>query len=162
MCPLSPEQWEEIERGFAASRAQSDALERKWRSDAGKFSIELIGADDDPPVNDRTFQEELSRFAATLRATKIPYGQRGMALDSVDAHGYPLPEFILAIKDIALPVVASLAAPFGAWMQAKYGRKVRLKIGETEAEARTVVEVEKLLKIAAEFTDHHQDGDDAK
>jgi hypothetical protein len=52
-------------------------------------------------------------------------------------------------------VVASLAPVLGgligAWLQAKYRRKVRLKIGEIEAEAQTVEEVEKLFRRAEEF-----------
>ncbi len=41
-----------------------------------------------------------------------------------------------------------LGTVIGAWLQAKYGRKVRLKVGETEAEAQTVEEAGTLLKLA--------------
>jgi hypothetical protein len=45
-------------------------------------------------------------------------------------------------------------------MNARYGRKARIKVGEIEAEARTVAEVEELLKIAAKFQDrdHNESG----
>ncbi len=73
-----------------------------------------------------------------------------MAFDSVDATGYPLPEFLVTLGP---PTIAALAAIAGAWVQARYGRKVRLKVGDVEAEARTAEEVEKLFVRAAEFRD---------
>jgi hypothetical protein len=152
--PLTPEQQEEMAKIFAASWARNDALMRKRRFEAGEFSIELERAADDPPENDPTFQNELSTFGAALSAASVPYSQTAIAFDSVDAHGYPLPEFIVALKVLGPPAIAALAAAAGAWVQARYGRKVRLKIGEIEAEARTVAEVEELLKRAAKFRDH--------
>ena len=38
-----------------------------------------------------------------------------------------------------------------AWLQGRAGRKVRLKVGDIEAEARTAEEVEKLLLLAKQF-----------
>ena len=56
-------------------------------------------------------------------------------------------------------MIAPLAGAVGAWIQARYGRKARIKIGEIEAEARTIEEVEELLKIAAEFQDRDHGSD---
>jgi hypothetical protein len=42
---------------------------------------------------------------------------------------------------------AALTACIRAWLHAYYGRKVRLKVGDIEAEAQSVEEVEKLLKL---------------
>jgi hypothetical protein len=39
----------------------------------------------------------------------------------------------------------------GAVLQARYGRKVRIKIGDVEAEGRNVEEIEALLKLAHDF-----------
>jgi hypothetical protein len=150
---LTPEQEKEIAEVFAASYARNEAIERRWRFEAGEFSVELVRAVDDPPVNDPAFQTELSQFGASLRTAGIPYSQRAMAFDSVDALGYPLPEFIFAIKDIATPLIGALGVVAGAFVQAKYGRKVRLKIGDDEAEARNVAELEELWKIAAKYRD---------
>ena len=44
----------------------------------------------------------------------------------------------------------------GAWLQAKHGRKVRVKIGDIEAEAQTAAEVEKLLARAQEMQKSNQ------
>jgi hypothetical protein len=41
--------------------------------------------------------------------------------------------------------------------QSSYGRKMRLRVGNVEVEARTAEEVEKLLKRAAEFRDSNQE-----
>lgn len=41
-----------------------------------------------------------------------------------------------------------LTGILGAWLQSKTGRKVRLKVGDVEVEARTVSEAEKLLERA--------------
>lgn len=49
-----------------------------------------------------------------------------------------------------------LGGIIGAWLTAKYGRKVRLKVGEIEAEAHTPEEVEKLLARAQEIQQRNQ------
>jgi hypothetical protein len=46
-------------------------------------------------------------------------------------------------------------------VQARFGRKVRLKFGDVEAEARTPEEIEELLKRVSAFRDGKRDaGDD--
>jgi len=47
----------------------------------------------------------------------------------------------------------ALCAEVGAWLHARYGRKVRLKISEKEIEvdAQTIGQVEELLRLAEEF-----------
>ena len=48
------------------------------------------------------------------------------------------------------PALGALGVAVAAWL-GRYGRKVRLKIGDFEAEARTVEEVEKLMEHAKRF-----------
>jgi len=152
MSPLTPEQQEELARTFAANRARQEALTRKQRAEAGEFSIELVRANDDPPEEDAVFQEELSRFGASLHAAGVPYSQLVVRVDAVDAFGYSLPEFIFAISALgaAIPALVKISI---AWVQARNGRKVRLKIGDVEAEAPTTAEIETLLEKAAAFQD---------
>lgn len=114
-----------------------------------KIEIRLQRAPDDAGVADPKFQAELRHFSGALRVAGIDYSQRGIAFDSADALGYPLPEFLVAFS----PAMAALAAICGAWLQARYGRKIRIKIGDVEAEARTFEEIEQLLKRAQEFRD---------
>jgi hypothetical protein len=112
-----------------------------------KIEIRLQRAPDDPKVHDPKFQEELRGLSKALHSARIDYSQRGMAIDAADALGYPLPEFLITLG----PAAAALAALCGAWVQARYGRKVRIKIGDVEAEARTIEEIEQLLKRAQAF-----------
>lgn len=110
--------------------------------------IVLVRAPDDPLVNETKFQEELREFSKLLRAAGVSFSQRAMAFDSVDATGYPLPEFLVTLDP---PAIAALAAIAGAWVQARYGRKLRLKVGDVEAEARTEEEIGLLFERAAKF-----------
>ena len=125
--------------------------------EGGDFRIELVRTPDDPQVNSPEFQKEISQFGASLRSANIRYGQSGMAFDAVDAHGFSLPEFVLAIRTLASsPAVAAIGGALGAWLAARYGRKVRLKIGDIEAEARTQKEIDELLKKAIEFQQRNE------
>jgi len=68
--------------------------------------------------------------------------------ESVGSETVWLGKYTIEVAKIAAPVLAGI---IGAWLQARYGRKARLKIGDIEAEARTVEEVEKLLEHAKNF-----------
>lgn len=94
-------------------------------------------------MNDPKFQEGLREFSKSLRTAGVTYSQRAMALDSVDALGYPLPEFLVTLSQAIGPTLGVILV---AWLQGRSGRKVRVKIGDVEAEARTVEEVESLLQ----------------
>ena len=74
----------------------------------------------------------------------------GMAFDSIDAIGYQLPEFVVTLGQQVIPAVAVVCA---AWVHARSGRKLRLKIGDMKAEGQTVETIENLLRQAAEFRD---------
>jgi hypothetical protein len=112
-----------------------------------RIEIVLRPAPDEPRVNDPKFQIELREFSRALRAAGVEYSQRGMAFDAADGGGFPLPEFVVVLT----AAIAPLAGLCGAWLHAHYGRKVRIKIGDVEAEARTMQEVDELLKRAKQF-----------
>ncbi len=149
MAPLTPEQQNQVEAMFAASFAKDAALAKKRRMETGALEIELGSASDDLPINDPGFQHELAIFGGALKAAGVVYSQRGIAFDSVDAHGYPLAEF--AIQHLGLPAIGIVTAAVTGWFAGRAGRKARLKFGDVEAEARTPEEVEQLLKSAAAF-----------
>jgi hypothetical protein len=160
---LTPEEEEAALRMFAASHVRNEALVRKRRFEAGEFSIDLVPDPDERAADDPDFQKGLSSFGVTVHAAGVPVSQTAIAFDSVDAHGYPLPEFIVAFKVLGPPAITALAAAAGAWVQARYGRKVRLNIGkngDVDAEGRSVAEIEELLKVAAKFQDRDQDTGD--
>jgi hypothetical protein len=64
------------------------------------------------------------------------------------------------MKALGPPVISGLAGYAAAWVQARNGRKVRIRIGEIEAEARSISEIETLLKKAAEFQDRDRPSGD--
>jgi hypothetical protein len=115
-----------------------------------QIEVALRRAPDDPPVNDPKFQEGLREFSKSLRTAGVTYSQRAMAFDSVDALGYPLPEFLVTLSQAIGPTLGVILV---AWLQGRSGRKVRVKIGDVEAEARTVEEVEGLLQKIKQFQD---------
>lgn len=54
-----------------------------------------------------------------------------------------------------VPARPSKLDPFAekltGWLRARYGRKARIKIGDLEAEARTIRDIEELLRLAAKY-----------
>ena len=150
---VSPaDDWKEAAfAAFVANQARQNALEQRRRFQRGEFTLELIASDDDPPPRDAAFQQELTAFSAELHAAGVGHSQRALSLDSAEAHGYPIPEFILALQVLAPPAMGVIGVAAGAWIQARYGRKVRLKVGDVEAEGRSVEEVEALLEMARTY-----------
>jgi hypothetical protein len=107
-------------------------------------------------VDDSKFQEELSAFSKSLHAVGVPFSQRARPFDEFLGEGYPLAEFV--IKDLGFPLIAGAAHVCAAWVEARYGRKLRLKIGDVVAEGQTSEEIERLLKQAAEFSVRAKEG----
>ena len=156
MSLLTPEQEEAMFQMFLESQARTEAMVNQRRFAEGEFTLDLVKAEDEPGGGDEAFQQELSRFGAALRADSIPYNQSALALDAVDAHGFPLPEFVVAMKVLGPPAITAIAGYAVAWIQGRSGRRVRIKIGEIEAEGRTIEEVTQLLEKAASFQDRNK------
>jgi hypothetical protein len=148
MSSITHEQREEIRRTKAENRARQEAMNAEQRKRERRVELLLVRAPEDPRENEPAFQQELRSFAASLRSTGMTHSQWGMTFDAVDGGGYALGHFAIAVVPA---VIAAAAAVCGAWVTARYGRKVRLKIGDVEAEGRTVEEIERLLKQASEF-----------
>ena len=83
------------------------------------------------------FQKEFDAFAAALHGSGVECDQLAMALCAVNAGGWSLPEFLLYLGSLPPAVIVAAAGLCGAWVQGRYGQKVRLKIGDVEAEGRT-------------------------
>ena len=60
-------------------------------------------------------------------------------------------EFVLQLAATVAPLVGVLGTALGAWLHARYGRKVRLRIGDIEAEGQNIDDVNALLRRAVEF-----------
>ncbi len=143
---MSDDWKDEAFAAYVANLKRQDAIEKQRRKERGEIEIILEQAADEPPISDKETQQQLSQFGIGLRTENLHFSQRALALDAVDAHGYPLAEFVL--KDLGVPAVTAVATLAGVWINARLGRKVRVKAGEIEAEASTVEEAERLLAIA--------------
>jgi hypothetical protein len=67
-------------------------------------------------------------------------------MESASGGGFSLGEFFAVLKTVS----PALAVTVGAWLQKKYGRKVKLKYKDVEIEATTVEDVERLIKLIEE------------
>jgi hypothetical protein len=77
----------------------------------------------------------------------VPPGYVGASADLLSG------EFLLKLIPMIGPIVGTAT---GAWLHARYGRKVRLKVGDIEAEAQTREEVETLLEKAQEIQQRNE------
>ncbi|GAB4072246.1 hypothetical protein KHC28_01280 [Ancylobacter sonchi] len=107
--------------------------------------IELRGSTDDGHPNNDNFQNELAALSQALAAAQVPHSQIAISLHSQGAMEFLSPELFVTAAQVGVP---ALAAILGAWVQARWGRRVRLKIGDLEVEAGTMEEVEQLLRLA--------------
>jgi hypothetical protein len=110
--------------------------------------IILSRGSNDASDGDPQFQEEVKHFSESLRAAGIDFSQRSRVYRADGGPSFLLPHFAVAL---APAIIGALAALCGAWVRARYGRKVRLKIGDVEAEGRSVEEIEELLQKAKEY-----------
>jgi hypothetical protein len=129
---------------IAARWAREEEIWR--RKNVGKVRFYLIKATDEPPPFSAEGQVDLRQVIAALEENKIEVDAPFMTLDSVDAVG----GFTGEIATLANAFGPVLTGIFGAWLQSKVGRKVRLKDGDIEVEAQTPEEVKELYKLAAE------------
>lgn len=113
-----------------------------------KLELSLEASAEEPPIGDPTRQAELKEASRVLKAESGVSVMEMMTLrKAVGAGSEHLGQFLV----VAGPAVAAaISAVSAAWLQGRFGRKARLKVGDIEAEARTLEEVEKLVKLAEE------------
>ncbi len=121
-----------------------------------QVEVRLIRAPDDPEINAPAYQKDLSAFSSVLRERGIKYTQRGMAFDSAAGGGFALGQYAIPIATAALTAISAACV---AWFNGRSRRKVRIKIGDVEAEASTINEIDALLKRAADFRDNASEND---
>jgi len=120
---------------------------KKFAEEVDHFSerlkIELRPAPEEGPRSNAEHQKALGDFAETMRSHGVEVIPRYYVHDAVGGGGGLSGEF--TVITTALTVLGTV---LGAWLNSRYGRKAKLKIGDVEAEAQTVEEVEKLIKLA--------------
>src|SRR4051794_21428092 len=106
------------------------------------LTLTLVPAADDPEFLSPSGQRLLNDFYLSLHQQHIEVAYEAELREGGGATGWYLGEFFINLAAATGPVIG---AAIGAWLQARYGRKVRVKIGDIEAEAHSAEEVEKLL-----------------
>lgn len=133
------------EEGLAMIREGFARREASWRREnPGKVRFYLMNAPDDPPTFSNEGQISLRGVVSALKEKHIDADTPFMTLDAIDAVGGYTGEIAVLIQAVS-PVLTGILA---AWLQSKAGRKVRLKVGDIEVEARTVEEADQLLQRA--------------
>ena len=140
------EEYIEIMRGigaFSESRATVEPLQVKLRL--------LPSPDEQLDV----YGEDVDQFGQSVHARGFEVSRSIRLIESAD--GGPLTaDFVIKLAAIVGPVPGMLGTCVGAWLNARYGRKVRLEIGDIKAEASTVKEVEALLALAQDTQRRNQ------
>jgi hypothetical protein len=113
-----------------------------------EICISLRLAPNEPTVGEPESREELRRLYEGLQAAGITTRHQMLFRDGAGGPADLLAHFVVPIAGIVVPVLGGVLV---GWLQSRAGRKVRLKIGDIEAEARTSVEVDKLLLRAEKF-----------
>jgi hypothetical protein len=120
------------------------------------LEVTLIPAHDDPPLKAAEYQEGLREFNQCLNAAGLEFSYSFEVLEAWAPEPAPtkyLGDFVIKLAAIIGP---ALGTGIGAWLHARYGRRVRLKIGDIEAEAQTIEEVEQLLARVQEIQERSQ------
>jgi hypothetical protein len=110
--------------------------------------VVLVRAPNDQPSSSADYQAELKAFHERLRSAGVSVSPAPpkMAFDSAHPPDpSTLTDFLVTLAPQVVPVFTAIA---GAWAQARFGQKVRLKVGDIEAEASTAEELERLIAHA--------------
>jgi hypothetical protein len=107
----------------------------------------------DPPVPSEASQQELEKFRDSLQAGGIPSSYGVQLRESAEGAAILQGDFTIRLLTALGPVLGTAA---GAWLHARCGRTVRLKVGEFEGEAQTVQELQHLVQLADEYERQHR------
>jgi hypothetical protein len=106
-----------------------------------KMELLLVRAPNDAPLFSEEYQAELREFSSQAGSSS----QTAFAMDSIDAVGGPIGEFIY---DNAGKLITALTTICVVWIKARNGRKLKLKIGDLQLEANSEKQMESLVKQA--------------
>jgi len=108
----------------------------------GVALVQLDRALDDPPQASPEYQRELGALLHSLRSNGIGVSARYDVLDAGNGGSGLSGIFVIKLSSVG-PV---LGAVIGAWLDGRYGRKAKLRIGDLESEAQTGEEFVRLTK----------------
>ena len=111
--------------------------------DAEITEIEFSPTLDAGKVQSPEFQSELRDLVGSLKAQGIDVSPEEEFWNSADSGS-----FLTGVMSFANASSSLVSVVIGAWLHARYGRKIRVKVGEIEVEAQTIKDVETLLAEA--------------
>jgi hypothetical protein len=109
---------------------------------SGPDGMNLIPAPDEP-IDAGRFVPLSATADGRQRNPMIIVGMRHKGLGIAAG---PLPDLLGLLGPPAMTALAGVAV---GWLQGRAGRKVRMKVGDTEMEARTVAELREMVALAA-------------
>jgi hypothetical protein len=114
--------------------------------DFDQVELTLLPAPDDPERVCYEIASKLLKIQDNLR-------KRGVNVTSIIARptgDTNMGQFVITLGP---PAITAIAAVAGAWVQTRFGRRMRFKFDDVEAEVRTVQEIDGLLKRLTAFRD---------
>ncbi len=102
---------------------------------------------EDEPQFSREYQDEMGKVFTAFRNDGVKVQARAFAMDAIDAVGGATGEFLAFAKVLGPASIAAL----GGWLAGRNGRKVRIKVGEIEAEANSVEQLDHVLERVAKI-----------
>lgn len=106
------------------------------------IKIVLKRSPEDGPQFGREHQADISKVFSAFHDDGIKIQATAFAMDAVDAVGGATGEFLALAKILGPAAIAGLSG----WLAGRNGRKVKIKVGDVEAEANSVKELDEVLK----------------
>jgi hypothetical protein len=111
-----------------------------------EIGIVLVRSKEDEECN-KEYQLHLKQFYKDISIEGVKVTPNLYVMDSIDGGTLFTGKFLLSLADKSYTLIAAI---FGAWLHSRYGRKIRIKVGDIEVEASNQED----LKIAIEHINH--------
>lgn len=114
------------------------------RADEGvpDLSISFTASPDDPEYRDPAYQAELYAIEKALKGDGLRVQSAANFQKSGTGGTWLTGDFVIYLKNVG-PYIPPIIV---AWITARTGRKVRIKVGDTEIEAANVEQIKTLLE----------------
>ena len=106
------------------------------------MKIVLKRSPEDPPQFSREYKADMGKVFTALHNEGTKFEATAFAMDGVDAVGGATGEILALAKTLGPATIAAIAA----FLAGRNGRKVKIKVGEIEAEANSVKELNAVLE----------------
>jgi hypothetical protein len=107
---------------------------------------------EDEPQFSREYQAEMGKVFTAFHSEGIKIQTTAFAMDAVDAVGGATGEFLAFAKILGPATIAAV----GGWLAGRNGRKVKIKVGEIEAEANSVKQLDEVLERVEKINRDHE------